>query len=302
MNGSLVPLVLPRARAVTAALSAPAPPPLEPDEHHEVRRLLEDRLGSLAAGTDEEIRVDAHEMAVVLGGDRPYDRTEPFRWSPTTARRSIGIAAVRSVVRGVHRTPAAATAAAIAEAVGDAEAGRARRNSPDAWLAGAPGGVRALVQAEAVTWATQLLTALEWSALDPGPEIGRDERWRSSGSPRVCVVGRAEVRALADRPAPAGPRWAARRTPHPDGVPRRPALFSVLGGSPGPASRHQLAVVALVEVLAHPGRPTPARVLGWWPAPGRAVLVPVDRAGLEEAAEAVVEVVAARASGASATA
>jgi hypothetical protein len=59
------------------------------------------------------------------------------------------------------------------------------------------------------------------------------------------------------------------------------------------SSRAELLLPALVEVLHTPHTPPPARVVGWWPASGRTLVVPVDHRGLRETARAVGEGAAA---------
>ncbi len=71
------------------------------------------------------------------------------------------------------------------------------------WYAGLAHGGRAVVAAEAVTWATQLLTAVEWTSLPGFPVIGgRDDWWQCPGASQLVLKGRVEVRSLVQR------RWA----------------------------------------------------------------------------------------------
>jgi hypothetical protein len=50
-----------------------------------------------------------------------------------------------------------------------------------------------------------------------------------------------------------------------------------------------LLLAALVDVLRNPHAPAPARIVGWWPASGRALSVPVSEAALTKTAALVVD-------------
>ncbi|HLN17868.1 MAG TPA: hypothetical protein VK277_14090 [Acidimicrobiales bacterium] len=278
MTALPLPLVLPRAGALTGTLVAPADDLVDPAERRAVVGRLEQGLAQLAPALEgrHDLRIDRYVLA---SGAAEADDA-PFQWSPRTARRLLGLDAVRACARGRCRTPAEAVAATIDQAVRDASEGRARPRSPDGWLAAAGPGVRAVARAEAVTWATQLWTTLDWRRFAGPPSIGRDEWWRARAVPGLALQGRAEVRALTAAPGGGEPDESASLRPS--------ALLTLLAGTPGPTARVELGLPALVDVLAHPARPTPARVVGWWPACGRAVLLPVDRGALEDTVDAVL--------------
>ncbi|MGH9093313.1 MAG: hypothetical protein ACRDZR_18325, partial [Acidimicrobiales bacterium] len=67
------------------------------------------------------------------------------------------------------------------------------------------------------------------------------------------------------------------------------SCLTLVGGRPGPGSRVELGLAALVEVVRRPGGPVPARVVGWWPECGRALVLDVDEALLASTVEAVVD-------------
>ena len=163
-------LTLPRAGALTDVLNAA---PTGTPSAEDLRVLGEQLAGDLAALVEElpageRLRLDDFRFALardhperVGGGDGD------FVASPVTARRSVGLAAVARCVRG--RSPSPATAVAEVLAAGAEDAGGSDPTARAPWWAGWYGGLtaggRAMVEAEAVTWATQLWTALAWERL-----------------------------------------------------------------------------------------------------------------------------------------
>ena len=116
----------------------------------------------------------------------------------------------------------------------------------DRWLAGLPPAARAAVQADAVTWATRLWCALDWTAFEEPPTIGRDHWWDSPHSSLLALRSRAEVRSVARDQA---------------GSPLSVHLV-VLGGPRRATIRSELSVAAMVEVLLLPH--ARSRRVGWW--------------------------------------
>jgi len=287
---------LPRTRWLTDVLTAPAGRRVTVDQLTGLRARLEEALASLVSRTTgtAAIRVDAYALRSAAPGLRSGPGAIPFRWSPLRARRSIGIVAVRDCVEGRARTPAEGVAATVADLVAAARRGDAPAGSLAGWLVRLSGSGRAVVRAEAVTWATRLFGALEWERAGGRAAVGRRDQWWDCPLVHgVGLRGRADVRILAPT--------AQRDTPDGDGCGngRRGgdgavALFTMVGGRPGPTSPVELGLAALVSVLARPGDGGPARVVGWWPDCGRALVVPVDLTMLERTAAAVEAAVRAR--------
>jgi hypothetical protein len=140
-------------------------------------------------------RVTDHEIRLALGtdGTESGDR-DPFAWSARTARRALGLAALRSLVAGESRTPLQAVRVRVAEIARLVQDGSPSVSGFDRWLAALPPAGRAAVGAQAVTWVTRLWCALDWRALGPGPVIGRDRWWDSPHSALLALRSRAEVR------------------------------------------------------------------------------------------------------------
>jgi len=207
----------------------------------------------------------------------------PFAWKPVFARRSLGLAAVRACADGRFRGPAGAVGPLAAEAVDEWRRTGRRTFHWEPWFEGLGAGARAVVLAEATTWAGPLWAAADWAALGHRATLGGpDDLWTSPGPRTVRLKGRWEARV-----APAGA---------PDGAPGRtgagPALVSVSGGVPDEGWTDELAFLALVAGLRSPDHPVPARVVGLWPEAGERRTVEVDEASLTDAAEHVVVTVA----------
>jgi hypothetical protein len=193
-----------------------------------------------------------------------------FHWTARTARRRVGLAAVRSCLAHPGLAPADAVALVVADPTGPAGIGPRDPGSCADWLASLSPPARAVVQAEAAAWATAVWTAIEWDRVHPDPVVGGPDRWWDWRGPvRVALQGRADVRL----PGPGG------------------AHFVVLDGVPSPAARRALSFSALVDALRCEGVDTPARVIGWWPQCGKAWVTPANEAALRACAEQVVRVV-----------
>ena len=284
---SLPPTSLPKATSLTDVLTAPAPLLVSRDEFGELRRDFEDELGtaarSLRAG--ERIRVDAYHLRNSVSGN--VDRESPFRWTPWTARRPIGVECVRACLVNARLTPPQAGHDVIARLIRRADDERGRPGSLAEWLAGLAVGGRAVVQAEAVAWATQLLTALDWSKLS-APIVGGDRSVVLPSSSQVLLRGRIDVRTRVVSPQPPNDNDARRTL---DVAPA--VLFAMMTGRPSPTARTELGLSALTVALDGRHGDVPLRVVGWWPQCGRALIVPVDLALLDHTCQAAVATVRA---------
>jgi hypothetical protein len=221
-------------------------------------------------------RLTDHDVRTALATKVRGAPTTPFAWSARTARRALGSTAVRALVAGDARTPTDGVRGAIATAVRSVREGEGPASAMDRWLAGLPSASVAVVQADAVTWATRLWCALDWSSFESPPLIGRDRWWDSPHSSLLAIRSRAEVRSL--------------------GMAGDEGPFSVhlvvLGGSRRATIRSELSVVAVVEAVLAPRTLPPGRIVGWWPDSGHLVTVEVDRVALEAGVAAVARTLA----------
>ncbi len=267
-----------KARWLTDALVSSPGEEVAPTELAHLRAGLVGDLQALSEDlpVGERLQVDAFKVLVAQRHpDRCMSSDGTFVPSPRLCRRAVGVAAVNRCVRGLSPGPAVAVADVLAGGVEDVsvEAGAGVRAPWWAqWYAGLPRGGRAVVVAEAVTWATQLLTAVDWPAIPRLPVIGgRDDWWQCPGGSQLALKGRAEVRVL---------------------VQRRPALLVVGSGRCQSDWRVELGYPGLVAALVRDAQATPCRVVGVWPQSGQVRVLPVDVAMLRATATAVVAAVA----------
>jgi hypothetical protein len=213
-------------------------------------------------------RVTDHAVRLALGTDGAgSDERDSFAWSARTARRALGLAALRSLVAGESRAPLDAVRTRVAEIARLVDDGSPSVSGFDRWLAGLPPAGRAAVGAEAVTWTTRLWCALDWRKIGAGVVIGRDRWWDSPHSALLALRSRAEVRAGC-------------------------GSLVVLTGPRRASVRAELSLVTLVESLRNTDGDRPGRVVGWWPDSGHWVRLEPEPAVLALATEAVAQVLA----------
>jgi hypothetical protein len=211
--------------------------------------------------TEHDVRTALAHPAVAPTG------AVPFLWSARTARRALGLAALRALDAGTVSTPVEAVRWRVAESSRLVRGGSHMAVALDRWVAGLSPAGRAAVGAEAITWCTQLWSGLDWERLGRRLVIGRDRWWDSPQSALLALRGRAEVRT--DR-----------------------SHLVVLSGPRRPSVRAELALVLLVEALRSRAGGPAGRVVGWWPDSGHLVRVEAEPAVLTLAADAVAQVLA----------
>lgn len=254
--------------ALTPVLVAPVPP-VDAASWHAALGRVRATLADLAVrrGAAGPFRITDHEVRGALDDGERYGGTDPFTWSARTARRPLGLAAVRRLADGAARSPAEAVHARLQESADWVRAGAPCASDLDRWVARLGPAGRTAVAAEAVTWATRLWCALDWAALGRAPVVGRDRWWDSPHSALLALRGRADVRV-------------------------GPSALVVLSGPRRESVRAELALVTLVEALRTRGAGPPGRVVGWWPDSGHVVRLDPEPAVLTLAADAVATVLA----------
>ena len=277
-----------RAVDLTRILLAPPGAPVGEDERARVRNRLIAGIGPAVDRVGAGAQVEITLALLRRARSRPdvlAQREEPFAWKPAFVRRSLGLAMVNSCLAGRYRTLAEAADPVAAEAVAEWRQTGWRTFHWEPWLAGLPVGARAVVLAEAVTWATTLWTSFEWAAFPGAPRVGgADDQWIVPAIRPVRLKSRAEMRVpLGAYPSGTSPGSGPTLPPV--------ALVSMAGGTPGDAWPDELAFLALVAGLRSPSRPVPARVVGVWPEAGAHRTVEVDGTALHRAADRVITTV-----------
>ncbi len=271
----------PGGRLTDDLLLAPLRTAVGTDELAAVRADLEQGVAEAVAGLAPGELVEVSLATLRRAGSRPAavgTADEPFAWKPVFVRRSLGLAAVRACLGGRFRAPADAVAPLADEALEEWRRTGWRTFHWEPWCAGLGQGGRAVVLAEAVTWATALWTAVDWTVLARAATVGgADDLWTCPGPRTVRLKARCEVR-LRDRSAPVA-----------HGGPS--ALVSLASGVPGPGWQGELGYLALTAGLRAPDHGVPSRVVGLWPETGDRRMVEVDRAVLDDAARLVVSTV-----------
>ncbi|MGO8873882.1 MAG: hypothetical protein ACLQPH_21260 [Acidimicrobiales bacterium] len=208
---------------------------------------------------------------------------EPFAWKPAFVRRSLGLAVVDACATGRYRSPAEAVGPVVADAVAEWRRSGWRTFHWEPWFAGLAAGARAVVEADALTWATSVWSSFDWRALGRAPRIGgADDQWVCPAARTLRLKGRTELR-IPVAGAGSGPR---------PGIPQT-ALVSVSGGAPAQGWDEELAFLALVAGLRSPSRPVPTRAMGLWPDAGAHRTVEVDERALGAAVRRVEATLAA---------
>jgi hypothetical protein len=261
---------LPRAAALTDVLLATPGPEVEGPE---LARATERVVLGLAeafrsARAQPALRIDAYQLQLAMSAPEKLSGLQrSFRPSPASTRRTIGLAAVSCCMRN----PALAPAQAVEEVLATAALGTGDPNGGawwEEWFCRLPDSAKAVVRAEAITWATQLYSALEWRRFEPQALLGCDYRWDCARSPRVTLHAKVDVRVQTEG---------------------RPVLLVAPTGVPGPYWSAALSLSALVAGLVRGAAAVPTRVVGIWPASGQVRILPVESGTLDRASRLVVE-------------
>ena len=210
------------------------------DDH---RRSLTARFRAVAS--NDHRRLDAW---MVERAGQPY---EPFRWSPASARRVVGNAALRRSLSEPTLTRGDAVALEVSDQLLRATSGYARPGSLASWLAQSSPSVVGLVSAEAANWATQLDEAAQ--------ELERP--WSVAPSDAYYDVARART-TLRGRRDLIVPRGLTR------------VVLRVRAGAPGKSAGPGLRADLTIDALAEPTGLAASRVIGLWPEAG--VVLSVD--------------------------
>ena len=252
--------VVPKAVGLAQLLLAPAAVP-ERLEAGARRRFSSELAGRVPARAHGPQRFDSWRVTTAQAMP-PI----PFAWTPRIARRSLGLGAARRVQDGTAPSPMAGVRAEIAHVLDQAARRGTGRASMASWLACLPRGARGAVLAEAATFATDVLDALDLAAFGEAVTIGGgDPTWAAPGAPWASLRARRDVEVALD------PANGTR------------ALLCLRAGAIRQDSADDLSIVALADALTRPDAPIPTRVVGVWPLVGRSMSLEVRPADLDRA-------------------
>jgi hypothetical protein len=261
-------VTLPRSTAVTHVLLNP-PHGSSPETalagcRDHIERELRTVRRSAPAG--RSIRIDSYRVQLALEAPHELQWLErSFSPSAAACRRAIGIEIVSKCL--TDATQPAAQVAGVLAAAGRGATTSVERSWWGDWFATIPPAGRAAATSEALTWATQLFGALDWSRLTDA-RIGEDRRWDCPGAQRVAVHAKVDVRIEVDG---------------------RPVFFLMPTGVPGPNWWAPLALSALVTGLVDGPTSVPARVVALWPASGQVRILDLEPETLERAASTIAD-------------
>lgn len=219
--------------------TAPTEPVFLTDDH---RRSLGARFR--AVPTANQRRIDAWSVETAAKA------ASAFSWSPGVARRVIGNAALRRVLKNPGLTLLDAVNDEIAELYYRSASGVARGGSLAFWIAGVAPSVVGLVSAEALNWATQLGEIAE-TIEEPWDIYGADAYY-DVATARTTLRGRRDILV---------------------GSPSSRVVLRVRAGMPGKSAGPGLRADLTIETLATPNGLSPQRIIGLWPEAGVALSV-----------------------------
>lgn len=242
---------------------------------HDLNELVRDAPDIVAELTDDHRRsLSARFRAVFASDHRRLDAwsveqagraSSGFRWSPATARRLLGNAGLRRVVRDPLCAPTEAVTQEIDDQLLRCASGYARTGSLANWLGGLSASELALVCAEATNWVVQVLEIAQ----------GLDCEWRVAASDAYYDVARARttLRARRDLDVP---------------LEHGRVVLRVRSGSPGKSAGPGLRSDLTIDTLANHEGIAARRFIGVWPEAGVALSVDGTMADLRAGARDLV--------------
>jgi hypothetical protein len=239
--------------------TAPTEPVQLSDEH---RASLSTRFRAVS--------VPGHRRLDAWGVERAGRAGSTFRWSPASARRVLGNAALRRLT-----SRPVSVRDAVRDELGDqmlrAASGYSRSGSLSHWLSSAPHPVIGLVTAEAVNWATQLQEISQW--LELPWEMPPSDAYYDVASARTTLRARRDLIVRAE-----GTRTIVR----------------VRSGSPGKSAGPGLRADLTIEALADHDGVAPVRYIGLWPDAGVCLSVDGTMSDLRSGARDLVRTAVAQ--------
>jgi hypothetical protein len=226
-----------------------------------MNRLIEEATLEPATLTDDHrLSLSARFRAVPENNHRRLDAwmveragrsSDPFRWSPATARRVLGNAALRRSLAEPSLTRLCAVERELEEQLVRYVTGYARPGSLASYLAACSNAELGLVRSEAANWTTQLAEVTDVIA-QPW-EVAASDVYYDVARARTTLRGRRDVIVTTEQTR---------------------VLVRVRLGSPGKSAGPGLRADLTIDALAHAQGLSASRIIGVWPEAG--VLLSVE--------------------------
>lgn len=214
-----------------------AQPTLSPDNiTSEQRNAWAERFRQVALPTHR--RLDAWMV------ERSTSEVAPFRWSPTTARRVLGNAALR--YRFTHQVSAiSALDEIVVDHLSRAASGYARRGSIASWLSSLSTAQLALVTSDALNWAHCLEEVAK--SCDAEVEVADTDAYYDVSTARTTLRGRRDlfVKTQDSR-----------------------AIIRLRSGAPGRSAGAGLRADLTIDAFSRPDGQIATQIIGVWPDAG----------------------------------
>lgn len=195
-----------------------------------------------AVPTSQHRRIDAWMV------ERSGEMSNDFAWSPITARRVLGNAALRYVERNEHLSYAEAVYEALADQLDRAARGYARGGSLGSWLANLESPIVGIVVAEATTWATQVHQLM--GRLGPEIAMATVDAYYDVAGARTSLRGRRDAIIT---------------------TPQGRIVVRFRSGLPGRTAGAGLRADLVVDALSQANGQSAKRIIGIWPEAGVAL-------------------------------
>jgi hypothetical protein len=195
-----------------------------------------------AVPTSQHRRIDAWMV------ERSGETSNDFVWSPITARRVLGNAALRYVERNAQLSYAEAVYEALADQLDRAARGHARGGSLGLWLANLESPIVGIVVAEATTWATQVHQLM--GRLGPEIAMATVDAYYDIAGARTSLRGRRDA-IIA--------------------TPEGRIVVRFRSGLPGRTAGAGLRADLVVDALSQANGQSAKRIIGIWPEAGVAL-------------------------------
>jgi hypothetical protein len=228
------------------------------------RRRMSQQLGEAPRGLRGPLRIDNWTLRTGLTAHEGR-----FSWTPQFAKRSLGLAALRSLVFGIEATPSEAVAREIDRLVRLGEASSSSFTSLSTYLASCSLAQRTAAMAHAVTYVTDLYCAVDWEAFERHFHIGAPDATVQMKGQGLVLRGRAEVVAQIERRS---------------STETAEARLVIMHGVIDDATTVLLGASALAATLASGDESAPVRMVAYFPTSNQAAVLDVTNSVLSRTA------------------